>query len=525
MASMRYAVLAVMVLPLLSCASGGAGGVANAPVGAAPPREAAASPAACAALAGRIGDLMVTAATPVMPAPAWTVETDSSYEPLPVTRPLCRVEGTIEGNIGFEAWLPHDWNGRLLAGGVGGPAGQFNYRDMSRRTEEGFATFSTDSGHKKTQTRWMADAKAREDYEHRATHLSAVAAKALVERFYGAPARRSYFLGCSGGGRQALKEMQVYPADFDGVIAGAPGPNMPLQSVRMMWFSLRAKQNPAAAPTDADWDLYEKAATNACDTLDGVKDGIISHPPACRFDIAALACKPGEAKACLAPEKVALMREIIAPLRDEAGKPMDGGLVAGVRTRPGPPSPLLRAMWADGIYDDPDWDEDSFRRTADLAAVHAKMPQLRADSTAIDPFLAGDRKAIIYQGWADPSTNAGPTIDYYSALAERYGGFDRISDNVRLFMVPGMYHCRGGPGPEAFGGSGHPTWPGQPDRDILWAMIRWVEQGQAPEQLNATGKSADGKSFVRPLCPYPARAVYKGGGADPASPGAFECAR
>lgn len=531
MPAMRTAAaITILTLPLLSCAAGGAGGVgaevaAGASSSAAASGTAAglASPAACSALAGQMGDLMVTAATPIMPAPDWIVQSDSSYVPVPVTRPLCRIEGVIEGNIGFEAWLPQDWNGRLLAGGVGGPAGQFNYRDMSLRLEEGFAAFSTDSGHKKAQLHWMADAKARTDYEHRATHLSTIAAKALVERFYGRAPDRSYFLGCSGGGRQGLKEMQVYPDDFDGIISGAPGPNMPLQSVRMMWFALRAKQEKAGAPTDADWDLYEKAAITACDGLDGVKDGILSHPRACTFDIGTLACGPGKTSQCLTPAKVSLMREIIAPMRDEQGRAMDGGLVPGVRTRPGPPSPLLRAMWADGIYNDPDWDEDSFRRTTDLAAVHEKMPQLRADSTAIDPFLKAGKKAIIYQGWADPSTNAGPTIDYYTALAGRHGGFDRLSQNVRLFMVPGMYHCRGGPGPAAFGGSGHQNWPGQPDRDILWAMIRWVEQGKAPDSLNATGKSTDGKPFVRPLCPYPARAIYKGGMADPALPASYSC--
>ena len=120
---------------------------------------------------------------------------------------------------------------------------------------------------------------------------------------------------------------------------------------------------------------------------------------------------------------------------------MDGGLFPGVRTRPGPPSPLLRAMWAEAVYDDPNWNEDSFRRTADLAAANRIMPELRADKTAIAPFLRRGGKAILYQGWADPSTNAGPTIDYYARLARANGGLDALDDPVRLFMVPGMYHC------------------------------------------------------------------------------------
>ena len=477
----------------------------------------------CAALVGRDGAVVVDTATPIVPAPRWTAQSDSGYRPRPVSRPLCRVQGRIEGNIGFDLWMPvpAQWNGRLLAAGVGGDAGQFNHSDMARRLEEGFATFSTDSGHKKTQTRWMADAKARDDYAHRATHLTTVAVKRLVQRFYGRSADRSYFLGCSGGGRQGLKEMQEYPRDFDGIVAGAPGPYMPLQSVRMMWFALQQKRNPAAALTDADWTLYENAVTRQCDAIDGVRDGIVADPRACRFDTRILECKPGTDGACLTAPKRAMLDQIIAPLRDENGRALDGGLLPGVRTRPGPPSPLLRAMWADAVYDDPDWNEDSFRRTADLAAINRIMPQLRADSTRITPFLKAGGKAILYQGWADPSTNAGPTVTYYESLLGVHGA-TTLSSAVRLFMVPGMYHCQGGPGADGFGGSGHPSWPGDPSRDILWAVIHWVEKGIAPDRLTAT-KQIEGKDrFRRLLCPFPKVARFDGRGS-PDDAASYRC--
>lgn len=477
------------------------------------PALVAAALAGCAALAGAHPDrVMVTSATVIVPSPNWQPETSSFYKPTPVAVPLCRVEGTIEGNIGFELWLPASWNGRLLGAGVGGDAGVFNYRDMSVRVAEGFATVTTDSGHKQAQAHWMSDPKARTDYEHRAVHLTAVAAKAIAAQFYGRGADRSYFTGCSGGGRQALKEMQDYPADYDGVIAGAPGPYMPLQSVRMMWFSLQQKWHPEAALSDADWSLYESAATKACDANDGVTDGIVTNPMACHFDTATLACKAGETGACLAPAKLAMLDSIIAPMPDEAGKPMDKGLFPGVRTRPGPPSPLLRAMWADGVYDDPAWSEDGFRRTADLEAANLKMPELRADKTMIGSFLRLGGKAILYQGWADPSVNAGPTIDYFAALAAANGGLDRLQSSVRLFMVPGMYHCGGGPGAGAFGGSGQPAWPGDASRDILWSLISWVEKGRPPARLTAA-RIVDGEQkFTRLLCPYPQVARWNGKG-------------
>ncbi|HVI99879.1 MAG TPA: tannase/feruloyl esterase family alpha/beta hydrolase [Sphingomonas sp.] len=470
----------------------------------------------CAALEGtHPRAVTVTRATAVVPpGTGWVPATDSHYQPLPVHVPLCRVEGTIEGNIGFELWLPvaSNWNGRLLGAGVGGPAGIYNYNDMSRRIGEGFATITTDAGHKAVQTHWMADKKARVDYGHRAVHLAAVAAKALIHDFYGQPASRSYFLGCSGGGRQALKEMQRHPGDYDGVIAGAPGPYMPLISVRMMWLALLQKHDSAGALSDADWALYESAATKACDKLDGVADGVMENPLACGFDPKVLECHAGQIDACLTPPKLAMLERIIGPMPDEHGAPMDKGLLPGVRTRPGPPSPLLRAMWADAVYDNPNWDEDSFQRTRDLDLVNQAMPELRADSTRIAPFLAHGGKAIIYQGWQDPSVIAGPTIDYYRALAEANGGMEELMRSVRLFMVPGMYHCRGGPGADQFGGSGQRTAPGDPSRDMLWSLIDWVEQARAPERIE-TAKIVDDKvRFTRPLCAFPMSARYTGSG-------------
>lgn len=477
------------------------------------PAMFAAALAGCAALTGaHPGNVSVRASVVNTPAGWEAPDSRGTYRGIPVTVPFCRVEGVIEGNIGFELWLPQTWNGRLLGAGVGGDAGVYNYIDMSRRVGEGFATVTTDSGHKASQARWMADPKARVDYEHRAVHLTAVAAKALAGKLYGRAVDRSYFTGCSGGGRQALKQMQNYPADYDGVIAGAPGPYMPLQSVRMLWFALQQKWKPAGALSDADWSLYESRATAACDAADGVKDGIIASPLACRFKTAQLLCKPGQTEGCLTAPKLAMLDMIRAPLTDEAGRAIDGGLFPGVRTRPGPPSPLLRAMWADGVYNDANWNEDGFKRTADLAAANRVMPELRADKVAIAPFVSRGNKAIIWQGWADPSTNAGPTIDYYGALARANGGVARLADSVRLFMAPGVYHCRGGPGADQVGGSGHVTAPGDPQRDMLWALINWVEQRRAPDRLTAA-KIVDGKpGFTRTLCPYPRAARWDGKG-------------
>ena len=483
----------------------------------------------CDALKGdHPGRVTVTAATTVAPTPGrpFVAVTAGYYKSGPVSVSFCRVEGVIEGNIGFELWLPTGsaWNGRLLGAGVGGDAGVYNYTDLSRRIAEGFAAVTTDSGHKASNARWMADPKARIDYEHRATHLATAAAKALVAAFYARPADHSYFLGCSGGGRQGLKEMEEYPADYDGIVAGAPGPYMPLISVRMMWFSLLQKRNPAGALSDADWALYERASNAACDANDGVRDGVVENPLACGYKPAALACRPGQATDCLSPAKLAMIEAIVAPMQDEGGQPMDRGLLPGVRTRPGPPSPLLREMWADGVYDDPNWDENTFRRSADLDKANAAMPQLRADRTDIAPFIARGGKAIIYQGWQDPSVIAGPTIDFYRRLEAAQGGGAALGRSVRLMMVPGMYHCGGGPGVSQFGGSGQASAPGDPSRDILWAVIDWVEHKRPPDAL-VGGRLVDGKpAFTRTICSFPEAALYDGHG-DQADARSYRCAR
>jgi feruloyl esterase len=463
--------------------------------------------AGCAALAGNHPDSVTVSSARVVTPEDGSLPVGEPSATLANNAPLCRVQGTIEANIGFELWLPQTWNGRYLGAGVGGDAGVFNYRDMSLRVGEGFAVASTDSGHKASNAQWMLDAKARQDYEHRAVHLTTVAARRLTQALYGEPVRRAYFTGCSGGGRQALKSMQNYPADFDGILAGAPGPNMPLQSVRMMWFSLLQKWNPAAAVTEDDWALYERRVTSACDRLDGRMDGIVENPAACSYDLDDLECAAGTdsgSEECIPPARLTMLKAITSPLWDAAGQPMDGGLFPGVRTRPGPPSPLLRTMWAQAAHGDPLWDEDSFDRTGDLALINRVMPELRADRTSIEAFARRGGKAILYQGWADPSTNAGPTIEYYGALARDNGGLAQLAQTARLFLVPGMYHCRGGPGADHFGGSGQMSWPGDPQRDMLWALIRWVEASKAPETVVATKVEGGEEHFTRKLCAFPA---------------------
>ena len=238
---------------------------------------------------------------------------------------FCRVEGVIEKEIGFELWLParEHWNRRLLVGGVGGQAGTFNYRELERGVRRGYASSSTDTGHKAADRHWLLRRPDRAaNYAHRANHLLAVKTKAILRAHYGADPRNSFFVGCSGGGRQALTEVQRYPDDFDGVIAGAPGVNTPEMSARRMW-EMQQHSRWAGFMRAAQWKLVADSAIRECDSLDGVRDGVIDDPRSCRFDPASLACRGTASTGCLTPEQLTAVRRIHAPLVDEKGRRID----------------------------------------------------------------------------------------------------------------------------------------------------------------------------------------------------------
>jgi len=480
-------------------------------------------PRGCSSLRGFTGQgVKVTAATAVRPEPVWSLSGQVAYKGS-ASKPFCRVEGVIEGRVGFELWLPvpDAWNRRLLGAGVGGDAGIYNYADLGRGVDAGFAAVTTDGGHKATNTHWMLDRQAVDDYTHRAQHLTNQAARALIQAYYRRPVAYAYFLGCSGGGRQALKEVQDYPGDYDGVVAGAPGPSMPPLSARMMWLGLRDQRDPAGALSDADWTLVARGAVAACDRDDGLTDGLVSDPSICRFDPVVLACSSGQTDACLTPAKLATVRMTYAPMRDETGKAIDSGMFPGVRTRPGPPSPLLRAMFADGAHGDPNWDADTFTIAGDLALARRRLGNLWTDKTDLTAFKARGGKLLIYQGWLDPSVIAQQSLDYHAAVEARMGGADRTRSFLRLMMAPGVYHCRGGTGPDRFGGSATPEPIGDADHDVLSAMVAWVEQGRAPERIVAS--QIDNGRIVRqrPLCVWPKQAMHTGG--DPNKAENFRC--
>jgi feruloyl esterase len=482
---------------------------------------------ACLSLAAKApADVHVTRVVVQQPGTAWAGESGAAprQAPISVNAQFCRVQGVIAKEIGFELWLPlaSAWNGKLIGAGVGGDAGVFNYQDLPRGVNRGYASATTDTGHKATDPNWMlGDPQRLINYELRANHLLAVKSKALITAFYGQAPRHSYFIGCSGGGRQGLKELQRFPDDYDGIISGAGGPKTPEMTVRRMWEILQRDAHPGLMSA-ADWKLVSEAGVAACDMQDRLKDGVADNPTLCRFDPGELLCRPGETKSCLNSAQVALARKIYAPLADEAGRAIDRGLLPGVLVDSGR-SRLAPATFGQAIRHKADWNGEGFNVREDLAAIRRVMPELAADDPDLTSFRKRGGKVILYSGWMDGAVAARMMTEYYGEVIRHSGGLKSAERFSRLYMVPGMFHCSGGPGADMIGGSGRDGTSLDRSHDLLSALEAWVEDGQAPQTIIASKLEAGQVIRTRKICAYPQQPHYVGG--DPNSARSYECTR
>jgi len=448
---------------------------------------------------------------------ATRIAADAAVAGLPGYRPsrtFCRVEGVIETEIGFELWLPEGpaWNRRFLGAGVGGQAGSIAVRDLARGVERGYAAASTDTGHKAADENWLLGSRERAvNYAERGNHLLAIRAKAITTAYYGARPRKAIFIGCSGGGRQAMTQLQRFPRDYDGIIAGAPGVNTPAMSARRLWEMIQHDRHKGLLDA-AGWKRIADAAVAKCDPEDGLTDGLIEDPRQCRFT-------PAEMPD-LSPAQVTLATRLYAPLHDENGKRIDPGILPGTPISPvAVPEPftpgpkyLATVLFGQGIYRDANWEPRNFVIARDLPAID-KVMNLHADDPRIDPFVKRGGKLILYHGWADALVAAVPTIDYYQTLEQRFGRAG-VRGFARLFLMPGMDHCRGGGVPDRFGGAGGLDGEGisrAAGDDLLTAMEQWLDGGPPPAQVR-TAQFKDGKPVrTRPACAFPSRVRYVGG--------------
>lgn len=429
-----------------------------------------------------------------------------SYADLPA---FCRVSATLkptsDSDIQIEVWLPvSGWNGKYEGVGDGGWAGVISYSALADAIRGGYATSSTDTGHVgPTGTFALGHPEKIVDYAYRSEHEMTVKAKAIIAAFYGKPPHFSYWNGCSTGGKQALTEAQRYPKDYNGIIAGAPANYMIHLHVFQVAIWDIAHETPEAMIPPAKYPVLHAAVLEKCDTLDGLKDGLIENPVDCHFDPKTVECKSGDEPSCLTPAQVQTARAIYGPLENPRTKQvvfpgMEPGSELGWTLLVNAKEPLVAPdTFKYIVFKDPNWDISKLNLDSDVAYADKVDGGLNnAIIPNLAPFFANGGKLIIYHGWADQLIAPMNSVNYYHSVLKTVGA--PAKQDMRLFMVPGMQHCRGGEGPNVF--------------DMMPAISQWTEGGKPPAEVIAAHKTKGTVDRTRPLCPYPQIAKYKGTG-------------
>ena len=424
---------------------------------------------------------------------------------------FCRVTATLtpssDSDIKTEIWLPAaGWNGKFQAVGNGGWAGTIPYSSMAAALRQGYATAGTDTGHVGNNADFaMGHPEKLIDLAYRSIHEMTVQAKTILNAHYGIPAKLSYYNGCSQGGRQGLAAAQNYPEDFDGIIAGAASWNqMRAHGARVALNVIVNKDADSVIPP-GKYPIIHEAVLNACDALDGLKDGVIENPSMCKFDYAELSCKAGDGSHCLSSAQVESARAMTSPLKDpKTGRTLfEGHLMVGSElgwATLGGPQPL--ALSTNGmrnvVFADQNWDYHKMDLSTDVdRAAASDNGAMYSGDPNLKPFFDHGGKLLMYHGWNDPQVNPLNSVIYYENVLKAVGK-NKAENSIALFMIPGMNHCSGGPGTDNF--------------DRIKVIEDWVEQDQKPAQIIAWHVTNGQVDKTRPLCPYPQVAKYKGSG-------------
>jgi feruloyl esterase len=425
------------------------------------------------------------------------------------TPAFCRVTATLaptsDSDIKVEVWLPKTgWNGKLQAVGNGGWAGTISYTALAAAVTGGYAAASTDTGHATPGSTFaIGHPEKLIDYAHRSLHELAVSSKAVTNAFYDGAPKLSLWNGCSTGGNQGLTIASKYPADFDAIVAGAPpDPRARLMSVRLLINRLVHRTPASYIPPDK-YPAINQAVLNACDTLDGAKDGVIENPRACRFDPKVMECQGADGPTCLTAEQVEtatlLYSDVKFPKTERVLYPplLQPGSELAWATLAGP-QPFANAVDAYRlVHKDPNWTPDRFDMATDFELMENELKVLNTVTPDLRPFFKRGGRLLMYHGWNDRQVPAMSSVTFYQRVLET-AGRDAAGRSIQLYMVPGMDHCQGGIGADTF--------------NKVAAIEEWVANGKAPAQIIAS-HSTDGKiDKTRPLCPFPQIARYKGTG-------------
>ena len=465
---------------------------------------------------------------------------------------FCEVHGvlkpTVVSAINFEVWLPSaGWNNKLQVVGNGGLAGTISYPAMATALRSGYATASTDTGHTAAEPKeWLENRDRLIDYSYRGLHLTTVDAKQIVDSFYTQNAKESIYTGCSKGGQQGLMEAQRFPADFDGIVAGDAANFWTHQIQSELWDGI-VTGTPETNLPPAKLQMIQDAVLQQCDALDGVKDGLIADHRRCTFDPKKLLCKGADTSACLTQaQESAVEKMYTGPVNPRTGMKLYGGMYPGNEVGwggNGRPAVINRTAESSGVssfdftrfalLSKPDWQFRTFDFDRDSQAMDEKLAAVsNATDANLEEFRKLGHKLLYYHGAADPLIPAQNGINYYESVVTAQGkggknGNEQTQTFFRVFLVPGLYHCAGGPGPSGIGTSS-PASSKDADHDVISAVERWVEKGTAPDRIIATkyvdNSPAKGIAMQRPLCAWPLAARYKGTG-DTNDAGNFACVK
>ena len=506
---------------------------------------AATSPVPCESLAGLSVTGEEALGAEFVPGGDWKPPEGDPLKGLPAS---CRVRLRLSlgtgSDIRAELWLPAEgWNGRFLGTGNGGYGGIIMHGALGDGIRRGFATVNDDMGTSPASgldgsalvgkpVKWL-------DFGYRSAHAAAVAGKRLTAAYYGRRPHHAYFVGCSNGGRQALQEAEKFPDDFDGIVAGCTAPAATRTIAQVAWMHAALRTSPASLPSKEQVEALHAAVLAACGPTDAGPAGEawLADPSSCAFDPGALACSGSSPPGCLAPAQVEAMRKIYAgPSNPRTGARILAGLSRGAESYPffawlaaQPQAPLDATFrWVLGA----DWDPTHLDLDRDFAAVLGVLaPIVDAGGSDLSRFAKRGGKLVLWHGWNDPIVPAGASIDHYLDVVARQSGpaarrVETTRSFARLFFAPGVVHCQGGPGPFGFGAVS-PGASFDADHDMLAGVVRWVEQGVAPDRFVASKLVVDddpssGVVFERPLCAWPKVARYRGAG-DRTQASSFAC--
>ena len=435
---------------------------------------------------------------------------------------FCRVAATLKptpsSDIRMEVWLPTSgWNGLFRGTSPNGLGGVINYNAMGVGLTDGFAVASTDTGHQGGDTAWMQVPDKVTDFAGRAMHETTAAGKALTNAFYGAAPRFSYMIECGGGSAAALHEVQKYPADYNGVVVGGHAAHLTRQIFGQAWQWEATHPEGVAVFPEPKLRVLHDAVLAKCDALDGVKDGLLENPLSCSFDPKEIECRSGDGPDCLNAAQVDAARKVYAgPSNPRTNERVWPGLYRGSEldwtffTGAAGPVGIATSTLRDVVLKDPTWDYKTARIDYDrhvTLADQSDIARVSASNADISAFVKQGGKLILSGGWNNALVPAGAVLDYYERVRKTLGP-EQAQRAVRLYMVPGMIECNGGPGTDTF--------------DMLRVMRGWVERGETPHEVIASRVERGQVVRTRPLCPYPQVATYRGrGSTDEAS--SFVC--